>query len=265
MTGGHDIRSIALVEPSFHIDSGAGVSGTFQVDERAARVWIDSHEWLAASVAVGEQAGPLLRRLSLVRVPVKVVPGPRVISEVPCGDVVSSFAVVRAALHAAFGAVAAPPADPGPGDAGNGQLSDALLDESRFEWTTDGQTKTVLGGGVKVDVTVGAGMAVFHTRLLQVGDGLTCASAAALAHYLLALNGALRVARGAMSDREVALEALIPVATLNAAAVDRAVNAIAMGAAAAARSCAALRSEEVARSYLEFHTKGRTDHADADR
>jgi hypothetical protein len=151
----------------------------------------------------------------------------------------------------------------GSGDAGK-CWSDSLLQESRFTWFQGNGSWSTRIGRSRIDVGVDRGFAVFRTSLLRVRKELSPDAILALTDFLMALNGSLRFARAIMTGSEVALEAVMPVAALTPALVDRAVDALVIGAARAKDSCAALAGDGVSEWYLKFHRKGRFNHADTD-
>ena len=78
----------------------------------------------------------------------------------------------------------------------------------------------------------------------------------AVAHYLLALNGRLRFARGSVRDACARLEVVLPAGELESQLLDAAAEALASGREIAKKPVAALCNPELALRYLEFHIQG---------
>lgn len=130
-----------------------------------------------------------------------------------------------------------------------------LLDESRFAWSKGDRTSSTTSGRTRIEFAIDRGAVVVRTCLLSLDKELSADAAAALTHFLIALNGSLRFARATLSEAALALEAVFPIAALRPSIVDRAVDAVAIGAAAAKSSCAALTNDDVAKQYLNFHER----------
>lgn len=140
-----------------------------------------------------------------------------------------------------------------------------FLDESRFEWSTDPHATATVHRAARIAVDVEDDTITVRTRLIGLGRHVSSDSLAALDHFVGCLNRRLRLARGSIRGDEVALTVSMRSTESSAVAVDAAVEAVAIGAGAAMRSCAALLAGDVARMYLDFHLKGEADHADVIR
>ena len=74
-----------------------------------------------------------------------------------------------------------------------------------------------------------------------------------LAHFLLALNSRLRLARAALREDGIMLEVSLPASALESFLVEEAVNALATGFRLARRECVCLLDGRVAQQYRLFH------------
>ena len=110
--------------------------------------------------------------------------------------------------------------------------------------------------GTTITAHLDAGAAIFRTRLVRrLRVAVTDEVLSALADFLSAVNDRFRFARAVFVNDRLVVEHVVPVEVLTLLAIDRAVEALAISAAAAKRECAVLLSAELARQYLEFHKK----------
>jgi hypothetical protein len=144
----------------------------------------------------------------------------------------------------------------------NGAELERAFDESRFEWAFSDGIRTVRVGSIAIAAHLDEGAVNFQTWLGRLGTPMTADALPALADFLSVVNCRLRFARAELMNDQLLLEAVVPGRLLTRSTVDRAVEALAIGAATIEKECAALLNGEMARRYLEFHNSWREHHAD---
>jgi hypothetical protein len=231
--------------------------GCFELGNHHVQCVLSSDEWLRLSVPLDGRATEFVRQQGRLRLPVKIVSGPTLISEMPSGDDLdSTFGILRAALRQGLafletGSEAAAPAK-GRETGVNPQLLESLLAETAFDWTrADGH----LWAGVEAAKVIAEAddvSAAFRTDVVALGPA-TDSSLRALADFILAMNARLRFLRGTFAADTLVLESVLPMVALTPMLVDCAVGAITANLQMARRACRALRIEHVAEQYLEFH------------
>jgi hypothetical protein len=258
--------TVVLADPSFQADGPW--QGTFDICGRPARVVSGDQGWLLASLTSAGDGLELLRMTAGVPEPVKVTAGPYLVAELPCGNEHElAFEAVRTALHeglVVLGLAYRSGVQSNELSAARTPDLERAFDESRFGWAVSDGMRTVRAGSTTITADLADGAAVFRTRLIRLAGVITTDALSALADFLLVVNGRLRFARAVFVNDRPLLEAVAPLRLLTPSAIDRAVEALAVGAVAIKRECAALTNAEVACRYLEFHNKWREDHADRD-
>ena len=89
---------LAAVEHTLQVDGPW--CGHFELDGRSVRCAIDRAGWLHLAMPLPGRDKDLVREHERLLLPIKIVPGPAFVGEMPCdGDLTSAFEVLRAALH----------------------------------------------------------------------------------------------------------------------------------------------------------------------
>ena len=135
-----------------------------------------------------------------------------------------------------------------------GEVS-ALLESSGYRWaeSADGFEVTLDDDFYrpgKARVAIHGDSLAFSTELARAENVSTIR---ALEHFLLALNGRLRFARGSLRETTAVLEVVFPAASANAELAATALAALRVGVEFAQRECRALQSSSLAERYLNFH------------
>ena len=231
---------------------------TFRLGEQEITVAVEADHWLVGEATIPGDEKACLKLQAEVHAPVRLIPGPRLRAEVPFRrDREEAFDLVRWALESGFPAFGAPGCETGPKIVGGDGLDlAAVLSESSRPWSEKDNTFAVrLDAGslaLKVSVCLDGESVVFSTRIASLPE-LDWPSTSALEHFLLQLQSRLRFARFHWKNDYLGLEIVLPVSRLDAWLVDKAAGALAAGAAAAKRECAALMQPDVARAYCDFH------------
>ena len=229
--------------------------GCFEVSGESARLQ-QLGGWLVATTPTHRDEASLFRAQPQLLAPVKAMRGGRLRAEVPCRrDVGASFLLVHAALETSLRQIAGIEHTPRePARHRLGEVS-ALLESSGYCWaeSADGFDVTLdddLYSPGKARVAILGDSLAFSTELARAENVSTIR---ALEHFLLALNGRLRFARGSLRETIAVLEVVFPAASANAELAATALDALRVGVEFAQRECRALQSSSLAERYLTFH------------
>ena len=255
-------EQLSSLEPSFRAESDVG--GSFQLDGRRAWLWLEPEGWIVGSLPVAGAPFDLLRQQPKLISPAKVASGPSLRAEMPVRkEIKGSCGVVRSALEHGLEVLAGKNGS-APTQTTNAEEAASALAEylasSSWDWTREAESFLLrVESGVssrKIGVEVANGHVLFQSELVTLRDP-DPVSGRALAHFLLALNGRLRLARGSLFEDRVALEVVVPAAELSSWLIDKTLGSLIVGARLAKRECAALLDAEVAQTYCAFHEEGR--------
>jgi len=227
---------------------------------RPANVWLND-DWLEARMPACGKTGDLLVRQADVAGLAKVAAGGYLRAELPLArrSLCQSFTVLRMELEKSLDFFEGNPGGPR-AEGTELSLSDCLA-ATDLEWsakedkfctrleeddpfTNHVATASLAGSALLLRTTL--------ARVRNAGPASLCA----LSHFLLALNGHIRLARGSLGPDKAWLEVVLPADWATAELVHHAVRSLAVGSRAARRECAALLEPEMAQMYLEFHLKG---------
>ena len=230
--------------------------GCFEVSGESARLQLDSGGWLVATAPTHRDETSLLRAQPQLLAPVKAMRGGRLRAEVPCRrDVGASFLLVQAALESSLRQLAGIEHTPRELPHHRPSEVSALLESSGYPSaeSADGFDVTLDDDPYRPKTA----------RVVILGDSLTfrtdlartenVSTTRALEHFLLALNGRLRFARGSLREPMAVLEVVFPAASANAELAATALDALRVGVEWAQRECRALQSSSLAKRYLSFH------------
>jgi hypothetical protein len=256
------LERLADLEPSFRLEGES--TGSFQLDGRRLRLRVEPEGWLIGSLPLEGEADELLERQPGFPGPAKVVPGPLLQAEMPVRSAIEpAFVAVRSAVEYAIQVLSEERVSTGPETEATGEAIVTLteyVEAGIWEWKREGGgfvlTMETGGGSLKVGIELAGSLAHFRSELVALRDPAP-ASERALAHFLLALNHRLRLARGSLLNDRAALEAAVPSAPLTPWLISKAVNSLIVGTRLAKRECAALLDAEVAQTYCAFHQEGR--------
>jgi hypothetical protein len=255
----------AAVDSSF-IPDGDG-RGTFEAAGRRITLVLEPDGWLVAAAPVDGSPESLLVRQASILGPAKVAlaPGPAVLAEMPA--IPSLEDGLRRVLEAVRTGLAlfdgARPLDPSVGDPDEAAVAlAAYASSSPWEWERDGSRWSLR-------IPTPTGLQRIVAEALPGFARLTCTLAPmanaslearhALGHLLVALNGSLRLARGALGETAAVLEVILPAPGLWPSLVETAAGALIAGSAVARRECMALLdAPELAGAYCSFHLGRRT-------
>jgi len=255
----------AALEPSFRLE-GDG-RGSVEMGDRRVTLGLEPDGWLVAAAPVVASPDSLLERQARILGPAKVAlaPGPTVLAEMPAtpsleDDLRRALDAVRTGL-AGFDGTAAPGWPAGDPDEAAAALAAYAAscpwdqDQSTTRWSFRIATPD---GLQRVAAEALPGVARLTSRLAPLGNASQEARRA-LGHFLVALNGTLRLARGAHTETAAVLEVILPAAGLGPPLVEKAVGGLIVGFAAARRECTALLdAPDLARAYGSFHLERRT-------
>lgn len=192
----------------------------------------------------------------------KVTPGRYVRAEAPCGpDPGACFAALRDDVDACVERLENDrAAGTDPAAAGQEFDLDALVAAAALECAKSGDryhTGLAAEPGRRVTASIGveAGAVVCRTVLCRLSEPPAFVRYA-LSHFLLELNGRLRVARAGLWDDRAVLEACIPFGLATPRFVEHALEALSAGSRVARRECAALTDHHLAHEYLDCQWKG---------
>jgi hypothetical protein len=255
----------AAVDPSF-LPDGDG-RGTFEAAGRRITVVLEPDGWLVAAAPVDASPDSLLARQALILGPAKVAlaPGPAVLAEMPAMPSLEDalrrvLDAVRAgvAVLNGVGAPGFPAGDPDEAAVALAAYASSCpwdQDQSGARWSFRIATP---GGLQRIVAEAIPGFARLTSTLAPLVNA-SVEARAALGHFLAALNGSLRLARGALTDSAAVLEVILPVAGLGPSVIEKAVGALIVGSAAARRECMALLDvPRLAGAYCSFHLERRT-------
>jgi hypothetical protein len=255
---------LAAIESSFHVNGPW--RGGFHLDGHHVRCELDSDQWFRLSAPAAGNERDLLNNQYSVPLPLKIVPGPTLVAEMPLTDTLeSTFVMLRHTLRRGF-TLAGPPEPQSLFD-GNGERDanarlEPILEESAFTWTRDSGLLSTRVGSVTIVASACDTAAVLRAGAIRVRSSLDPCSRA-LAHFVLAANARLRFVRHTLVADTLVAEAALPAVMLTPSLVNRAVGAISTSFHMTKRACAALADSKVAGEYLEFHTyRGTNSHAD---
>ncbi len=254
----------AAVDPSFLPDGEW--RGTFEAAGRRITLVLEPDGWLVAAAPVDASPDSLLARQALILGPAKVAltPGLAVLAEVPAMPsledglrrVLDSVRTGLAVLNGA-GAPVFPAGDPD-------EAAVALTAyASSCPWARDQNGacwsfRIATPGGPQRIVAEAVPGFVRLTSTLAPLVNASVEARAALSHFLVALNGSLRLARGAFTDSATVLEAILPARGLGPSLIEKTVGSLIVGFAAARRECMALLDiPELAGAYCSFHLERR--------
>lgn len=264
---GNDTLTAAAValEPSFRSE-GDG-RGTVEVGDRRVTLRIEPDGWLVAAAPVVGSPDSLLERQARILGPAKVAlaPGPAVLAEMPAMPSLEDglrrvLDAIRTGLTV-FDDVRPPePPAGGPDEAAVALAGYASScpwdqDQSAARWSFRIATP---GGVQRVVAKALPGFARLTSRLAPLANA-SLEARRALRHFLAALNGSLRLARGALTETAAVLEVILPAPGLGPPLVEKAVGGLIVGFAAARRECMALLdAPDLAGAYGSFHLERRT-------
>jgi hypothetical protein len=211
---------------------------------------VEEGRWLVATLP--EPGGDALAKQSRIAGPAKAVAPDLWRVEAPLCK--SAEAIVCQAARAVSDQYASAVHVPDAGDQGaSEELPAAAFEGLGWELAPAGLVLRVedSSGSHRVAATRGSGAVYFRSALLRrrVPDS----SRDVLAHFILALNARLRLARASFVADGVVLEVALPAAELDGFLVGEAVAALAVGVRLARRECAALLDGWLASQYREFH------------
>jgi hypothetical protein len=204
--------------------------------------------WLVVSAAASGLPDALLARQAEVVGPVKAVAPAMWRAEMP--ECPGAVELVHAALAQAVERAGETAAG---GDAA--EILAAVAAESGMAWRSAPTglflRVNVADGAHSIAATAQSGSICFRTPLLR--RKVTDEARAAMSHFLLALNGRLRLARAGWWEAGVVLEVALPAASLTVFLMEEAARALGAGLRMARRECASLLDGQVAKHYCEFH------------
>jgi hypothetical protein len=258
MSGAGMAGAIGAIEPTFQAQHPW--RGQWMLGGRPAHLRTDG-EWLEAWMPLCGDARALLPTQHSLAGLAKLSAGDFLRAELPAGrnDCAAAFRALCGELERGLDHFEGVPesAPAAPLSAGN---LDACLSESGIAWSPRGNAfATPLEDdpaptSFAIAETMGNALAIRSTMVrLPNPNG---ESREALTHFLLALNQRIRLARASPAPDRILLEVVLPPACVKPALVKQAVGALWAGVAAARRECAALLDPEIARAYLQFHSKG---------
>ena len=253
---------LATVEPTFQVDGPW--CGHFQLDGRSVRCAIDRAGWLQLLMPLPGSGKDLVREHERLQLPIKIVPGPALVGEMPCdGDLTSAFELLRASLHRGVDLLESERGVIHAADhAGPEMLPrlESILDQSAFTWSdASGLVSTRTGNG-KVVVTLQTESVIFRAPMAHLGQA-SPASLEALEHFILMMNARLRLVRGSFVAGRLVGEVVWPIAVLTPTLVDHAARSI-DASLRTKKACLALANGLVAEQYLELHTHRKDLYAD---
>lgn len=255
-------EQLASLEPSFRAE-GSG-AGSFRLDGQRVELWLEPEGWITGSLPVVGAPAELLRTQSTIIGLAKIVSGPSLQAEMPLRkEIETSVAGVRGALEHGLDVLEGRTSPISMEATGVEEATAALaecLASHPWEWTREAErfVLRVESGASPQTITieVAQGHAIFRSELVALREPEPVRQRA-LAHFLLALNARLRLARGSLLDDRVTLEAIIPAAGLSAWLIEKALGSLIVGARLSKGACAALLDADVAQTYCTFHEEGR--------
>lgn len=233
----------------------------FELDGRRGTVALEPEGWLAASVPLEGPPDLFLDRQSQVRGPAKVVEGLALRVDWPApGWEPETLALLRgflrSARHTLEGNGEPPGSGAGPGLPAAAKPLEAYAAASPWAVSREGDTWTFRVETARLTYRITAapeGEALRFASILARAWDPGPVVRRALAHFLLHLNGRLRLARGALADGAAVLEVILPAGEAEPRMIERAIGAVLAGAMAARRACGALLDPAVAEAYCNFH------------
>jgi hypothetical protein len=261
MMGSLTLAAAAVaLDPSFRLE-GEG-RGSFEAGGRRITLALEPDGWLVAAAPVDASPDSLLVRQALILGPAKVAlaPGPAVLAEMPAMPSLEDG--LRRVLDAArtglavfdgAGAPEVPAGDP----VDTAAALAAYVSSCPWEWDRDGSRWSLRistpSGLQRIMAEALPGFARLTSTLAPLVNASPEARRA-LSHFLAALNGSLRLARGALTEMAAVLEVILPAPGLGPSLIEKAIGALIVGFAAARReSMALLDVPELAGAYCSFH------------
>ena len=209
---------------------------------------IECGGWVRAWAPVGGDRLELLRLQAAIPGPAKITQGPMMRAEMPAGR--NSGDVVCEALAQGLAVLRRePPATAKPPD--RRPLLDRLQGAGAGTWSVEGESLVARSPSCRIDVGFN-GAVLLRSSLADV-RGISHASERALAHFALALNARLRLARASWLEEQLVLEVAVRPDDLTPRVIEKALGSIQVGTGIARKECAALLNEGIAEVYLKFH------------
>ena len=264
---------VAMLEPTFHADKVD--AGHFDLGGRRVRLVLEPEGWLMGWTPLSGGCDRWIARQTRVQTAAKIVSGPALrvdmpIAESPAGSgtlahaVTALTRVLREALAFMTGddspmAAAAPSSAMSAADRAVIDMLHAYATSSPWPVSDEAGGWTLLVetavGAQRINARARGGRLRFTARLVRQ-QPCEPAARAAVAHFLLALNEHIRLARGTVGDAGVLVEVVVPAWSVSSGLIDRAVGALIVAAAVAKRECAALMDPAVAAAFCAFHQVG---------
>lgn len=252
--------AVAPLEPSFRAHGERG--GTFDLEGRHVVLSLAPDGWLTAAARVGGSPEALLRRQAGILGLAKAAAGPSLRADMPAaGSLGETFTALRDALEVGLATLGDKPAPPAQTPGAQGEVKDIMdsyASSSPWEWRRRrGRWSSLVEtprGQQWIVAEVTKGCLRLASPLVRLCDPHP-ASRAALAHFLLALNARLRLARGALLDSGVELEAILPAQHVSSRLIDKAEGALIVGASLTERECTALLEPALGDAYRAFHER----------
>lgn len=215
---------------------------------------VEGDGWVGLCAPVRGEFLDLWRWQTSVQAPAKLVPGLKVKAEMPVrGDRAATIELLRESLALA-GAVL----EKGCGaesQSGTQPIDIAAvglrLRESLVEFVTEGNGFAAHAEGIRLIVRITRAV-VFQTDLVRLQPSEE-AVLRALAHFALALNARLRLARASLVEDRLVLEVALPPSALTPEVIQKVVGSLQVGVAVAKKECAALCDPQTAARYWQFH------------
>jgi hypothetical protein len=253
---------LSLDDQSFQVDGPW--RGHFELDGHLAHCTLHSDDWLHLVVPLGGSAKALVARQDHLLLPIKVVPGPTLIAELPLvEDLDSTFRILRKFLRRGL-AICAATEEPRRlelEDANTGAAWQSALEASAIAWHRDNEQFAASAGRARVIACAVDGAVVFRVDVTRLHTA-AAVSLDALTDFVLAVNARFRFVRATLTPGWLVHEVALPTSVLTPELVSCAVTAVRDCFHQTRKACAALVDPRVAAEYLDFHNYRRDLYAD---
>lgn len=241
---------------------------TFDVDGHQVGLALEADGWLVAKTPLMGTGETLLDQQQEMRCLAKVAAGPSLRAELSVdGSVESAGVALQGAMQAGLAVLDGRDTTAAPMAHADQRVSEVLGTYAPaayvLDWAKDGtgwRCRVETSRGVqRVAAWIEPGAVSLAADLVRLRDPEPLCLRA-LAHFLLALNRRLRLARGSLDRRAVRLEVVLPADILDPRLLDQALGALAVGVTHARRECAALLEPALATHYCALHLEGALQH-----